>query len=81
MTAGATVQADEDAEGVNLTLVFPVSEGHIHDNWHVTGLEGSGSNDISATELFVPEAFQLGPRGVGVQVAAGPSIAWAGRDS
>ena len=61
MTAGATVQADGDSDGVNLTLVFPVSNGHIHDNWHVTGLEGSGSNDISATELFVPEAFSWDP--------------------
>ena len=61
MTAGATVQADEDAEPVNITLVFPASEGHIHDNWHVTGLEGSGSNDISASELFVPEAFSWDP--------------------
>ena len=61
MTAGATVQADEDAEPVNRSLVFPVSKGHIHDNWHVTGLEGSGSNDISASELFVPEAFSWDP--------------------
>ena len=61
MTAGATVQADGDSDGVNLTLVFPVSKGHIHDNWHVTGLEGSGSNDVSATELFVPEAFSWDP--------------------
>ena len=62
MTAGATVQADEDAEPANnITLVFPVSDGHIHDNWRVTGLEGSGSNDISATELFVPEAFSWDP--------------------
>ena len=61
MTAGATVQTDEDAEGVNRTLVFPVSKGHIHDNWHVTGLEGSGSNDISVSALFVPEAFSWDP--------------------
>ena len=61
MTAGATVQADEDAEPVNITLVFPVSDGHIHDNWRVMGLEGSGSNDISAKDIFVPEAFSWDP--------------------
>lgn len=61
MTAGATVQVNEDAEPVNRSLVFPVSKGHIHDNWHVTGLEGSGSNDISASEIFVPEAFSWDP--------------------
>ena len=29
----------------------------IHDNWHVAGLRGSGSNDVSVENLFVPEAF------------------------
>ncbi len=57
MSAGATVQADPDAETVNLSLVFPVAKGRIHDNWHVSGLEGSGSNDISVSDLFVPIAF------------------------
>ena len=61
MTAGATIQASPDAESVNLSVVFPTTKGHIHDNWHVTGLEGSGSNDISASELFVPEAFSWDP--------------------
>ena len=57
MTAGATVRNPSDGEPSRLSMVFPVSKGHIHDNWHVTGLEGSGSNDISATEVFVPESF------------------------
>ncbi len=61
MTAGAAVQADPDAESMSLTVVFPASKGHIHDNWHVTGLEGSGSNDISVSDLFVPEAFSWDP--------------------
>jgi indole-3-acetate monooxygenase len=29
----------------------------IHDNWHVAGLRGSGSNDVSVENLFVPESF------------------------
>ncbi len=57
MTAGAAVEDPNDAETRKLSLVFPVTEGHIHDNWHVTGLEGSGSNDISVSDLFVPAAF------------------------
>ena len=61
MMGGVIVQAGPDEESVILTVVFPVSEGHIHDNWHVTGLEGSGSNDISVSELFVPEAFSWDP--------------------
>jgi alkylation response protein AidB-like acyl-CoA dehydrogenase len=36
-------------------LCMPVSEVMVHDTWHVSGLCGSGSNDFSATDLFVPE--------------------------
>ena len=57
MTAGAAVESDSDVEAARLNMVFPVAKGRIHDNWHVTGLEGSGSNDISVSELFVPAAF------------------------
>jgi indole-3-acetate monooxygenase len=34
---------------------MPVSEVVIHDTWHVSGLCGTGSNDFSATDVFVPE--------------------------
>ena len=57
MVAGAAVPARDDTEDSSLTLVYPVAKGHIHDNWHVMGLEGSGSNDISVKDLFVPAAF------------------------
>jgi alkylation response protein AidB-like acyl-CoA dehydrogenase len=36
-------------------VCMPVSEVAIHDTWHVSGLCGSGSNDFSAADLFVPE--------------------------
>ena len=57
MVAGAKVPAKENTEETSLTLVYPVAKGHIHDNWHVMGLEGSGSNDISVEDLFVPSEF------------------------
>ena len=57
MVAGAKVPARANTEETSLTLVYPVAKGKIHDNWHVMGLEGSGSNDISAKDLFVPAAF------------------------
>ena len=57
MVAGAKVPARDNTEENSLTLVYPVANGHIHDNWHVVGLEGSGSNDISVKELFVPTEF------------------------
>jgi alkylation response protein AidB-like acyl-CoA dehydrogenase len=39
------------------TVVFPRAAVQIHDNWHVAGLQGTGSCDFSATDLFVPETF------------------------
>lgn len=34
---------------------MPVNEVVIHDTWHVSGLCGTGSNDFSAADVFVPE--------------------------
>jgi alkylation response protein AidB-like acyl-CoA dehydrogenase len=34
---------------------LPVADVVIHDTWYVSGLCGTGSNDFSATDLFVPE--------------------------
>jgi alkylation response protein AidB-like acyl-CoA dehydrogenase len=34
---------------------MPVSEVVIHDTWHVSGLCGTGSNDFSAADVFIPE--------------------------
>jgi alkylation response protein AidB-like acyl-CoA dehydrogenase len=36
-------------------VCMPVSEVVIHDTWYVSGLNGTGSNDISAADVFVPE--------------------------
>ena len=34
---------------------LPVANVTIHDTWHVSGLCGTGSNDFSATDVFVPD--------------------------
>lgn len=34
---------------------LPVKDVEIHDTWHVSGLCGTGSNDFSARDVFVPE--------------------------
>lgn len=36
-------------------VCMPVSEVVIHDTWYVSGLCGTGSNDFSASDIFVPE--------------------------
>ena len=57
MVAGAKAPTRDNTEESSLTLVYPVEKGKIHDNWYVMGLEGSGSNDISVKNLFVPAEF------------------------
>jgi len=57
LSAGALV-TDEGGEVVErLSIVFPTKEAVIHDNWQVAGLKGTGSNDFSVSNLFVPEVF------------------------
>jgi alkylation response protein AidB-like acyl-CoA dehydrogenase len=35
-------------------VCMPVKEVVVHDTWHVSGLCGTGSNDFSATGVYVP---------------------------
>ncbi len=37
-------------------MFFPRGDCLVHDNWQTTGLAGSGSNDWSVDDVFVPEA-------------------------
>lgn len=42
--------------GPEVIQVFaPVRDVEVHDTWFVSGLCGTGSNDVSAKDLFVPE--------------------------
>jgi alkylation response protein AidB-like acyl-CoA dehydrogenase len=36
------------------TMLFPAAHAALIDVWHVTGLRGTGSDTITATDLFVP---------------------------
>jgi alkylation response protein AidB-like acyl-CoA dehydrogenase len=43
------------SEGPEIVHVcMPIADVEIHDTWHVSGLCGTGSNDFSANDLFVP---------------------------
>jgi indole-3-acetate monooxygenase len=55
ITAGATVVRDGKPE--HLMMTFRAGSAHIHDNWQVAGLKGTGSCDFSVDRLFVPSAF------------------------
>jgi alkylation response protein AidB-like acyl-CoA dehydrogenase len=37
-------------------VMVPTSSVEVHDTWHVSGLCGTGSHDLSARDVFVPEA-------------------------
>jgi alkylation response protein AidB-like acyl-CoA dehydrogenase len=46
-----------DGEPLPRLFVVPAKSVIIHDNWHVAGLKGTGSADVSLDEVFVPDAF------------------------
>ena len=48
-------------QGPEIIYVWmPVSNVRIHDTWYVSGLCGTGSNDFTASDVFVPEARIFG---------------------
>jgi alkylation response protein AidB-like acyl-CoA dehydrogenase len=54
---GARLYKEPGASPDVYTCFVRTKDVTIHDNWHVAGLRGSGSNDVSADNLFVPESF------------------------
>ena len=49
---GGTVQGNPDDRRI---FVVPHKDYEIVDTWHVSGLKGTGSHDIVAKDIFVPE--------------------------
>lgn len=43
-----------------LSCVVPVNEIAIHKTWNVPGMKATGSNDVEAVDLFVPDHRALG---------------------
>lgn len=58
---GAVIRRGEGGSGAapgapeTRFVTIPVSDATIHDNWQVTGLSGTGSCDISVSDVYVPE--------------------------
>ena len=55
---GGIVQQESGA-GEYRIFLLPREDYRVIDNWHVLGLRGTGSNDVEASEAFVPESRTL----------------------
>jgi len=53
---GAPVMKSKGAP-VTCGMLTPASQVEVIDNWHTTGMRGTGSSDYRAKDLFVPERF------------------------
>ena len=58
ISSTAVVDLDQHSEGAPETVMvyFPREQCEIIDTWDVMGMRGTGSNDISVTDVFVPKA-------------------------
>jgi alkylation response protein AidB-like acyl-CoA dehydrogenase len=50
---------NEDGTPVVRTMLFPKSATEFTDIWHTIGLRGTGSDQYSVKDLFVPEAYSV----------------------
>jgi alkylation response protein AidB-like acyl-CoA dehydrogenase len=57
-TDGAA-QLHADGTPVVRTMLFPKSATQFTDIWHTIGLRGTGSDQYSVKDLFVPEAYSI----------------------
>ncbi len=55
MLAGMVQTGDAATPPEHRLFMLPRSEYEIIDTWHAAGLRGTGSNDVEAEEVFVPE--------------------------
>lgn len=51
---GAPVMTPHGPELIHAAI--PVAEGEVHDTWQVSGLVGTGSNDFTCADVFVPDS-------------------------
>ena len=51
---GATLDEKDSDEALALHLIAPSTEVEIHDTWYTLGMRGTGSQDLVADNVFVP---------------------------
>ncbi len=56
VTEGDQPGEENQGEPEMVMVYFPRESGRIIDTWNVIGMRGTGSNDVSLTDVFVPEA-------------------------
>jgi alkylation response protein AidB-like acyl-CoA dehydrogenase len=57
--ANGQPRKEADGSPAVRTLLFPKSKTEFTDIWHTLGLRGTGSDQYSVKDLFVPEAYSL----------------------
>jgi indole-3-acetate monooxygenase len=56
VTDGAQSRGEDKGAPEMVMVYFPSESCQIIDTWNVLGMRGTGSNDVSATDVFVPKA-------------------------
>ncbi len=55
-------------------FVVPISDIEVDDMWYCAGMEGTGSNDMIAKDLFIPAAHSESLMGMGIGRGSGTGI-------
>src|ERR1700730_16181792 len=67
---GGIVSSDDEADGIEYRVfLLPKRDYKIIDTWNASGLRGTGSNDVEASDIFVAEPMTLEV----ADVAGGPT--------
>ena len=70
---GDDMRVDESGAAVTLLTLLPMRETEIVDNWNTLGMRGTGSDDVVAEDVFVPDE-----RAVPFEPLENPGTAYAG---
>ena len=52
---GGAPRVGELGEPIQIVVAYPAKEAEILDTWHTVGMRGTGSHDVVAKDVFIPE--------------------------